>query len=101
MHVQCSVVGILQFLIGLDSYLVQTRLLFLLSQQLDFQYYFSLPGANYWVSLVSFSKLSFGRISLWTTTEVWLLVSLDLQETESGMPRNLNDSLSRQQRYGL
>lgn len=72
----CTVVssGNFRFLGGPDCYLSQLRVWIQLF--LDSQYYFSFSGANHWASLVNFSKLSFGRASLWIMTEVWLLASL-------------------------
>ena len=48
--------------------------LFINQQLLDFQSCFSLSEVNYWASVASFSKLSFGKICLWTVVAVWLLV---------------------------
>ena len=58
---------------------------------------FSSSGTSCKASLVSFSKLSFGRMSIWTTTEVWLesrvfgrsvngVVCFGLRGVESGTP---------------
>ena len=67
MHVQYLGVEICQA-IGLGCYLAQTRAFSFLSKQqlLDFQYCFSFSEASCRASLVSFSELLFGEISLWT-----------------------------------
>lgn len=48
----------------------------LLSNQhlLNFQSFSSFSKANFWAFLPSFSKLSFGQISLWAMREIWLLL---------------------------
>ena len=49
--------------------------LFLSNQQLlNFLFCFSFSEANCQATLSSFSKFSFGEISVWTMTEVWLLL---------------------------
>ena len=70
--------GILESPVGLGHYLVQTQSFLFLSNQrlLNFQSCLSFSEANCGASLASFSKLSFGKISLWTMTEVWLLLVL-------------------------
>ena len=52
----------------------QSSLFFSNQQSLNFQSCFSFSEANCWTSIASFSKLSFGEISLQTMTEVWLLL---------------------------
>ena len=64
---------------GLGCYLVQTRAFsFIKPKIVEFPTIsnccFSFPEASCWAPLASFSKLSFGEISLWTVTEVWLLL---------------------------
>ena len=49
-------------------------MLFRSQQLLNFQSCFLFPEASFWDSLTSFSKLSFGEISLWTIIEIWLLL---------------------------
>ena len=62
--------------VGLDCYLVQIRAFsFYQINNLNFQYCFPFSEANCWASLANFLKLSFGGISLWTMTEVWLLLA--------------------------
>ena len=65
--------GNFRVLVGLGYYFVQTRDFLFLSNQklLNFQSCFSFSKVNCWASLASFLKLSFGKISLWTMTEVW------------------------------
>ena len=48
--------------------------LFLSKQLMNFQSCSLFSKASFWSSLTSFSELSFGELSHWTMTEVWLLL---------------------------
>lgn len=48
--------------------------LFLSKKLMNFQSCSLFSKASFWSSLTSFSQLSFGELSHWTMTEVWLLL---------------------------
>ena len=76
MSKDCRVSGRTRLLFGPNK-----SFLFLSNQQLlNLQSCFSFSEAHCWASLASVSELSFGEISFWTMTEVWLLL-VSLKET--------------------
>lgn len=58
-----------------ESFFVLNLSLFIRPIAVDFfNLVLSFSEANFWTTLASFSKLSFGEIALWTLTVVWLLL---------------------------